>query len=162
MAEKSFSDVFTENMTAIGLPVPSSLFGALGTTLGTVGAIAGAISKFGTSVTVAEIILTLPLEGSAVVVAAAVGDIVAACGAVAAAFYVGACIGSVLVAAYETLAVPALAKVASWAVDLGTKLGMPLWQFMEQVLNTYPRLATIRQSRQLASLMVSAPSFATA
>lgn len=159
---KTFYEVFSSNMKAMGLPVPETLFGALGTTLGTIGAIAGAVAKVGTSVTVSELLLTIPLGAEATVVAAAVGEIVAVAGAVVASFYVGACIGSVLVAAYETLAAPALVKVASWAADLADKLGSTVSQFIANAIQRHPELSPVRKSVVLSKLTQTAPTFTTA
>lgn len=83
----NFYKYFKENMSALGLPAPESLFGTVQTTLGTVTVLLGLIDKFGTRVTVAELIgAGTKLEKLGVV---------AACSA---AFYAGAVIGSLAVA----------------------------------------------------------------
>ena len=86
----AFSDCFNGNMQALGLPVPSSLFGTVEKALATIGTIAGAVAKLGTSATLSEVILTIP--GTAV--AAGLVEVVAAIGGLRASFYLGACIGS--------------------------------------------------------------------
>jgi hypothetical protein len=162
MANKSFSEAFTANMTDMGLPVPTSLFGTLTTTLGTVGAIAGAIAKVGAEATVAEIFLTLPLGAGTAATAAATGEVVAVVGGLAASFYVGACIGSVLVAAYDTLDLSELATVLSWARDLGKKLGSSVSAFLKAALARHAQLSPIRESQVLARRAGGAPVFTAA
>lgn len=162
MANKTFAEAFTANMTRMGLPVPKTLFGALGTTLGTVGALAGAITKLGASATVAEIFLTIPLGAGTASMALAVTEVVAAVGGLAAAAYVGACIGSVLVAAYETLELPELAKVLSWLREIEQKLGGAIADFLENALACDGRLSPIRSSVILARQASGAPNVAYA
>ncbi|MDH5327979.1 MAG: hypothetical protein OEZ68_11935 [Gammaproteobacteria bacterium] len=146
MADKTFGEAFRANMESMGLPVPSTVFGSVSAALGTVGALAGAIAKVGATATVSEIFLTVSLGAGGTAVAAAIGEVVAVLGACAAAFYVGACIGSLLVAAYETLDVFEMAKVASFFSDIQDKLGQALDKFMAHVLATYPKSSPIRQS----------------
>jgi hypothetical protein len=74
MTNRTFSEAFAANMEALGLPVPQSLFGTLNTTLATVGAIAGGITKVGASATVSEIFLTVPVGLGTAATAAAVTE----------------------------------------------------------------------------------------
>lgn len=86
-----YSD-FKENMAALGLPAPESLFGSIQSTVTTATAILAYIDKFGTKVTVGELIgAGTRLEG------------LGTAGACAAAFYVGAVIGSLAVASGRSL-----------------------------------------------------------
>ncbi|MFL6708556.1 MAG: hypothetical protein ACJ8HI_10150 [Massilia sp.] len=88
-----FYSYFKENMDALGLPAPESLFGSLQTAQGTASLLLGAIEKFGTGVTVRELIgAGTKLEGLA---------IIAACSA---AYYAGAVVGSPAVASGRSLA----------------------------------------------------------
>lgn len=88
-----FYQYFKENMESLGLPAPASSFGTLQTAVGSAAAIVGHIDKFGTRVTIRELIgAGTRLEGLAVV---------ASC---TAAFYVGAVIGSIAVATGRSLA----------------------------------------------------------
>ena len=80
MPTKSFSDAFSENMKQMGLPVPDSLFGSLGTILATVGALAGGITKVGAGATVSEIFLTAPFGSTTAATAAATSEIVSVVG----------------------------------------------------------------------------------
>jgi hypothetical protein len=152
MGEKTFSQAFKENMDSLGLPVPSSIFGTLSTTLATVGALAGAVAKVGAGATVAEIFLTFPVAGTSTAAAAATGEVVAVCGSVAASFYVGACIGSVLVAAYETLPWSELMTVVRWLDEVESKLGRSVVEFLRGLVVSDGRLSPVRTSIDLARL----------
>lgn len=82
-----FYDHFQKNMEALGLPAPQSMFGSVSAVVGNAAAMLSQIDKFGKGVTIGEIIgAGIRLE--------ALGCI-AGC---AAAFYVGAVIGSLAVA----------------------------------------------------------------
>lgn len=88
----NFYRYFKENMDSLGLPAPESLFGTLQITIGTLTVLLTNIDKFGKTVTVGELIGTgTRLEKLATVAA------------ISAAFYVGACIGSLAVATGRTL-----------------------------------------------------------
>lgn len=83
----NFYKYFKENMSALGLPAPESLFGTVQATVGTVTVLFGLIDKFGTRVTLAELIgAGTKLEKPGVV---------AACSAV---FHAWAVVGSLAVA----------------------------------------------------------------
>ena len=88
-----FYDYFRENMEALGLPAPATLYGNLTTALATAGTLVGLVEKFGTKVTVAD-----------VAGAGFRSEQLLAVGAVAASFYTGAVIGSLAVATGRTLA----------------------------------------------------------
>ncbi|BBA36417.1 uncharacterized protein sS8_4487 [Methylocaldum marinum] len=162
MTNRTFSEAFAANMEALGLPVPQSLFGTLNTTLATVGAIAGGITMVGASATVSEIFLTVPVGLGTAATAAAVTEIVAVVGACAASFYLGACIGSVLIAAYETLDLRDLAKVANWMGDLAADLKKDVSDFLREVHGKHPQLSPTRKSHVLALRMKGAPNFSVA
>lgn len=88
-----FYDHFQKNMEALGLPAPQSLFGSVSAVAGNAAAMLSQIDQFGKGVTIGELIgAGTRLE--------ALGCI-AGC---AAAFYVGAVIGSLAVASGKTLA----------------------------------------------------------
>ena len=89
----SFYRYFKENMDGLGLPAPESLFGSLGAATGNASVILGAIEKFGTRVTVGEII------GAATKL-----EVLGAIAACSAAYYVGAVIGSIAVATGRSIA----------------------------------------------------------
>ncbi len=84
---KTFYGYFKANMEAMGLPAPSSLFDSASKATTTIKALADLVTKFGTRVTVGELIgAGTALEGLSVA------------GGMLASFYVGACIGSFIVA----------------------------------------------------------------
>ncbi|KQV49886.1 hypothetical protein [Massilia sp. Root335] len=107
-----FYKYFKENMEALGLmPPPESLFGTQQLAIGTISTILGCIEKFGTKVTVMEVIgAGTRLEQLAVMSAAG------------AAYYVGALIGSLAVATGRTLAggtslADVLYEASKWKLD---------------------------------------------
>lgn len=91
MAE--FYKYFKENMEALGLSAPDSLFGTLQTAIGTAATILTQVDKYGPRVTVGELVRgATRLEQLAYL------------GSVCAAFYLGAVIGSIAVATGRSLA----------------------------------------------------------
>lgn len=92
MPAAGFYEYFKENMEALGLPAPESLFGSVQSAVGTAAIILGAVDKYGTKVTLREIRgAGTRLEALGVI------------GACVAAFYAGAVIGSLAVAGGRTL-----------------------------------------------------------
>lgn len=88
-----FYKYFKENMDGLGLPAPESLFGTVQAAVGSASVLLSMVDKFGKRVTVGELIgAGTRLEGLAVI---------SAC---AAAFYVGAVIGSIAVATGRSMA----------------------------------------------------------
>lgn len=87
-----FYRYFKENMEALGLPAPESLYGTLQAAVANAAVLMGQIDKFGRKVAVRELIVAgTRLEKLAVI------------GALSAAFYVGAVIGSIAVATGRVL-----------------------------------------------------------
>lgn len=87
-----FYTYFKENMAALNLPAPESLFGSAQAALGTATAMITYVDKFGPKVTVRELVgAGTRLEGLTTV------------GACLATYYVGAVIGSLAVAAGRSL-----------------------------------------------------------
>jgi len=87
-----FKKYFTENMNELGLTVPSGLFDTSEKAIGTAVLILSALDKLGKSATIAEIVgATVGLEKLMVL------------GAMSAAGYVGAVIGSIVVATGRSL-----------------------------------------------------------
>ena len=88
-----FYTYFKENMDGLGLPAPENLFGTLQAAVGSASVILGMVDKFGKRVTIGELIgAGTRLEG------------LAAVSACAAAFYVGAVVGSIAVATGRSMA----------------------------------------------------------
>jgi hypothetical protein len=67
---KSFYFYFKENMEALGLPAPESLFGTLTTALATIGSLAAPLKEFGAQATMGQ--LAKLAAGSAACPAAAI------------------------------------------------------------------------------------------
>lgn len=90
----TFYQAFAANMAALGLPAPRGPFETLTTAVTTIVAINRTIATYGRNVTLRELLLTLPAFASA----GAVVELGAVAASVTAAFYLGACLGSLLVA----------------------------------------------------------------
>jgi hypothetical protein len=91
-----FYRYFSENMAALGLPAPRSLFATSKQAKETISAIAGAIRAFGAKATLGEIIGSIPSLSAA-------GDLFTLGSAIYASFYIGACIGSLAIATGRTV-----------------------------------------------------------
>lgn len=132
-----FYKYFKENMDALKLPAPESLFSSLQTAVANTVVILGFIDKFGKSVTIAEMLgAGTKLEG------------LAAIGACSAAFYVGAIIGSIAVATGRTLADgTSISDVYSTALRYG--LARPwLYSHIQRFPAIYDRKSAIRGGYQ--------------
>jgi hypothetical protein len=124
-----FGKAFTENTSALGLPAPSSLFGS----------VQAAASKIATTLgpgaTVAELIgATRALAALSVV------------GALSASFYVGACIGSLIVAA-NTAMQCTTASAASAARTVTSKYGLAIPATMLTFIQLHPEVMIDSPSR---------------
>ena len=97
----TFYDHFAANMNALGLPAPKSLFESASTAVASTVALAKTVDVYGPRVTVKEVLRTMPRLFSA----KAVLELGAISAAVTAAFYVGACLGSLAVATGKTASV---------------------------------------------------------
>lgn len=87
-----FYPAFKQNMEAIGLTVPTSLFATQQQAASTIGQLLALVKTFGMKVTIRELIG-----------AGSLTDFLAAAGAYSAAFYVGGAIGSLIVATDKTV-----------------------------------------------------------
>lgn len=88
-----FYKYFKENMDALGLPAPESLYGNAQLALSSAGTLVGILERFGKRVTVMEMI------GAGIK-----GEKLAMIAGMSAAYYVGAVIGSIAVATGRSLA----------------------------------------------------------
>ena len=139
---KGFYGYFNENMEALHLPAPYGLFGTLTTATATIGAMVKLVEKFGTRVTVAELIKTLPgavagAGGGAVGIATGASECLLVAGAVSAAYYVGACIGSLAVATGKTLS-GGISIADCLSVANANRIETPPW--LIATLHTNPQL----------------------
>jgi len=89
--DKTFYSYFKENMEAIGLQAPESLFGSVTTAIASTTAIVAVTETVGAKVTISELIGAGTLFEGLIVV-----------GACTAAFYAGACLGSLAVASVRS------------------------------------------------------------
>lgn len=138
----NFYQHFADNMKALNLPAPESLFGTLTTATGSIGAMVKYIQTFGTKATVREMFMTLPgavsgAGGGAVGFATAASEALLVVGAVSAAYYIGACLGSLAVATKRTVI-----KEVSVAECLSTAVanGIETPQWLLYTLTSYPSL----------------------
>ncbi|MET3823111.1 MULTISPECIES: hypothetical protein [Burkholderia] len=127
---KTFYGAFKQNMDALGLPAPTSLFAAQQTAIGTLTTILGTLRTLGPTATIGELIgATTGLE------------LLAAASALGASFYVGAVIGSLIVAADASLVcdqrgVVAVDGIRSWA----TRRGLAVPQDVYRVIALHPEV----------------------
>jgi hypothetical protein len=144
MADKSFYQSFKENMDAMGLPCPESLFGTIGTASATIGTLASAVKTFGTTATLGEVLLTFPTGAAAAGVAAAVSEITLVIGALSASFYLGACIGSLIVASVETYGPYAYGKISGVLKKVAKSMNTSVTKLLENTMHAYPPASFMR------------------
>ena len=106
--EKGFYDYFNENMETLGLPAPRTIFGNVTLAAASIAAMCKYVEKYGTQRTVGEMFNKLKdipklATGGVVGVAATGGKVAGTVAELAAAYYVGACIGSLAVATGKSL-----------------------------------------------------------
>jgi hypothetical protein len=123
-----FGKAFTTNMSALGLPAPSSLFGSIQAAASNIATMLSALKSLGPGATVGELIgATTALEALSVV------------GALSASFYVGACIGSLIVAASAALKCTT-ATAASTARTAAGRLGLVIPDTMLAFIQRHPEV----------------------
>jgi hypothetical protein len=107
--EPTFYGSFAANMALLGLDAPRSLFDTVEKATLHIGSIAVAVKQYGRQpITMREVVQLVPTLGRATVLAGAVVRLSAVSGA----FYVGAAIGSLVVAADQTPSVRNLLATA--------------------------------------------------
>ncbi|SDR51308.1 hypothetical protein [Paraburkholderia tuberum] len=132
----NFRSAFAANMNALGLPSPSSLFGTLETATSNITAMLHALKTLGPSATVAELIgATTTLEALSVA------------GALSAAFYVGACIGSLIVATKAAITC-GTSSAAVTARIATARLGLVVPESMLAFIRRHPEVLTNRPARR--------------
>lgn len=137
-----FYDHFSANMRALHLPAPESLFGTVTTATASIGSMVKYVQTYGTRVTLREMLMTLPgavsgAGGGAVGYATAGSEAILVIGAVSAAYYVGACLGSLAVATKKTISTElSIAECLSNALFHG--IDTPSW--VRSTLATHPAL----------------------
>ncbi|ALK31398.1 hypothetical protein bpln_1g26320 [Burkholderia plantarii] len=110
----SFSKAFQDNMAALRLPVPTTLFATLQTSLASTSAALGVLKTLGPGATVAELIgATTGLEALSVV------------GSMLGVFYLGAVVGSLMVATdavaecKDPRGLRSSVAIATWGASMG-------------------------------------------
>lgn len=126
----SFSKAFQDNMRALRLDAPTSLFSSLQTAVGTLTTMLGALKALGPDATVAELVgATTTLEK------------LGAVGAMAASYYVGATLGSLIVATesvkacddpYRNSPAARYRAVARWIASRGLLVPMDIQFFIQR------------------------------
>lgn len=145
--DSQFYTTFKGSMAVIGLPVPpASVFGTVALATATLKTMADVIGKFGTKVTVKEMVFAFPAAGSGALVATAVGEALAVVGAMTAAYYFGACVGCMLGAAVDVFGTKALADLSDFFRDCRRGLGQPLQLFLRGLKGgaVPPRFALVK------------------
>jgi hypothetical protein len=131
-----FGKAFTQNMSALGLPAPNSLFGSIQAAASNVATMLGALKTLGPSATVAELIgATTALEALSVI------------GALSASFYVGACIGSLVVAANAAMTCTSGATAAATARTTAARVGLVIPDTMLAFIQRRPEVMMDSPSR---------------
>ena len=123
MSCPGFREAFAANMTALGLPVPGSLFSTQQQVVSTIAQITGTIKTFGAKVTIGELIG-----------AGTISEALAVASAFYASWSVGGLIGSLMVAADARLTcgttTSALHAVTFWSMRTGVSLPKSLLDHM--------------------------------
>lgn len=136
--DQSFISYFEENMNALGLPAPTTLFGTAKAAMANAALIIGTIEKLGASTTIAEVI------------GAGTGmEVLATIGFMGASYYVGAVIGSLVIATQRFASCGAsLTDVIQWALRNGLN---PPWlrQHLAQNREIYDRRTAARSAYAL-------------
>ncbi|MFM0125101.1 hypothetical protein P0D73_40595 [Paraburkholderia sp. RL18-101-BIB-B] len=131
-----FGNAFTQNMSALGLPAPNSLFGSIQAAASNVATMLGALKTLGPSATVAELIgATTALEALSVI------------GALSASFYVGACVGSLVVAANAAMTCTSGATAAATARTTAARVGLVIPDTMLAFIQRHPEVMMGSPSR---------------
>jgi len=174
---KSFYFYFEENMEALGLPCPESLFGSASAAVGAICTVAASIKELGAHATMGQVAALIEATEAASPVAAIIykaGEVFLGC---LASFYLGACIGSLAVAeaksggtcltlpirAYIKLQIEALrpyrhaAKILSNIsisdiFECAKRHGIPIPSWLQKTLIAYPEIcnADLRRSARIA------------
>jgi hypothetical protein len=146
-----FASAFQKNMAALGLPAPSSPFGTVQTATANLAAMLNAFKSVGTGATMGEIIgATTGLEVLSVV------------GGITASFYIGAVIGSLIVAADTAMvctdASSAIWNIHRWATQNGIAIPASMYTFFRR----YPEVVIDRPGRVVYALRATRAARAAA
>lgn len=139
-----FAAAFQKNMAALGLPAPANLFGTVQTATANAAAMLNAFKSVGAGATMAEIIgATTGLEVLSVI------------GGITAAFYIGAVIGSLVVAANASMVCTDSTSVTwsihQWARQNGISIPAAMYAFLRR----HPEIILDRPGRITYALHAS-------
>lgn len=140
-----FGKAFSANMGALGLPAPGSLFGSIQAAASNIATMLGVLKTLGPGATVAELMgATTALEALSVV------------GALSASFYVGACIGSLVVAANSAMKCSSGTAAATAQATAG-RAGLVIPQTMLAFIQRHPEVMIDSPSRGNYAFLASRP-----
>lgn len=117
--ELGFAHHFEQNMKALGLPAPTSFYISVVVATATAKGMAEAIATYGRTATMGQIAFRVTAGYAAAPIVARAGSFILAVGA---AFYAGACIGSIAVAVIKSAGCTGkvtVAQVMNWARENG-------------------------------------------
>ncbi len=146
---KSFYFYFKENMDALGLPAPESLFGTLTVAVGTIAALTAPLKEYGSQVTMADVIKLTAATGVAAPAATIIYDKALVAAGCLFSYYVGACIGSLSVATGRYIS--GGMSIAD-LFDCAKRHGIPTSPELQKTLIAYPEIcnADLRGSARIA------------
>ncbi len=146
---KSFYFYFKENMEALGLPAPESLFETVSSATAAITALAAALKNYGPQATMGQLAKATVATGAASPAAAVICDKGAVFAGCLASFYVGACIGSLAVATGKSLS-GGLSIVDIF--DCAKSHDIPTPPSFQKTLISYPEIcnAGLRNSARVA------------
>lgn len=137
--DSEFYRTFKGGMDMLRLPAPETLFGGLSMCVTSIGAMANSIKTNGDKITVREMVLAFPLAGSTPLVAAATYEVTTAIGGMLGAFYLGACMGCMLAAAFDVYGLGGIARLGAQLQRIQHDIGS-LRQLMRRASSRYPTL----------------------
>ena len=152
----SFSKAFQDNMTALGMPTPPTLFSSLAAALKHLGIMIDAFESVGSRATVAQMIAATSLKES-----------FDAIGEMSAMFYIGAVIGSVDIARKAAgacggnTAAAQFRTFTSWMSSRGALIPMALLTFVQnhrEVVEDGPRRKSYAMRARQHGATMSAPA----
>jgi hypothetical protein len=135
--DSRFYATFKALMQGFGLPCPETLFGTLSSALATTGAMIEAL-KVSPSSSAVEVLRAFPARGGQVAKLAGLSELLKTLGGYLAAAYVGACIGAVIVSAWDTWGVAAVGKLRVLFRDCEQTHGKALHQLLQEITTANP------------------------
>lgn len=138
---ENFYNTFKAVMDELGLPCPKALWGTFEQALKSAGMLLAAYAVSPTS-TLKEVLQTFPTAGSDAAIAKAALEVAATVSGYMAAAYVGACIGAMVVAAWDTYGPRSIGKLRLLIRDAEQAFGREFHQILRGLLSRQPGLQT--------------------